>query len=90
VSIAIHDLAELHDLAFGHEEVSETVLRLVALFTSWVNVYDATKEVWWAIESGELVQIDSLMSRIPLEYADFLSEGLRSYRNWSPSRHREG
>jgi hypothetical protein len=77
-------LAELHKLAFGNEEVDETVLRLAALFTSWVTVYDATKAVWWAMQSGELVCLDSLLSRIPLAYACFLTEGVRRFREFPP------
>jgi hypothetical protein len=82
-SNTVPDLRELHELAFGNGEVDETVLRLAGLFTSWVTVYDATKEVWSAIESGQLVAIDSLMSRIPLPYAYFLTEGIRKFRDWA-------
>jgi hypothetical protein len=59
------------------EETDEMLMRLVALFTSWDTAYDATKEVWRVIQSGEPVAVDALVRHLPVAFADFLCAGLQ-------------
>jgi hypothetical protein len=73
------DITGLNELVYGRAEVEETVRRLASLFTSWPSAYDACREVWRAIQNGEPMSIDVLMSKLSLAQATFLDEALRTF-----------
>jgi hypothetical protein len=80
------DVAELEKLPFDPEETDELVDRLAALFTSWETAYDATKEVWRVIRSGEPVSVGLLVRRLPIAFADFLCAGLQLFEGAAKCR----
>jgi hypothetical protein len=52
---------------------------LVYLFTSWPLAYDHSKCVWELMKTDPGFDVNILISRIPLTFADFLVNAIRSF-----------
>jgi hypothetical protein len=57
----------------------EQVNGLALLFLSWKDAYDASRRVWEIMKSDAGFEIDVLLARIELAFADFLVKAIREY-----------
>jgi hypothetical protein len=62
-----------------NDQRREQVNGLALLFQSWKDAYDASIRVWEIMKSDPRFEIDVLLARIELAFADFLVKAIREY-----------
>lgn len=61
------------------DEEKEELHNLAAKFCDWANAYSAVKDVWDSMKLNSNFQVNALLAIIPISYADFMVEGLRTF-----------
>ena len=57
----------------------EKILELVRLFNQWSGSYEASKEVWRIMKEDEDFELDALLARLPITFADFLVQAISQF-----------
>ena len=55
------------------------ILELAKLFTEWAESYDASQKVWEVMKEDQSFELDVLLSQIPVTFADFLVEAIKTF-----------
>ena len=61
------------------EPRNKKILDLVRLFNAWSGSYEASKEVWRIMKEDEDFELDALLARLPITFADFLVEAISQF-----------